>query len=128
MAVAVGVVVPLTFNDAWSTADPGGENAHLMAIPFGPVPDQDMLMNMMVFFTLPCGLVVTFCHIYVYSVANRHAKAIKRDDGARDRMKMSASYKMATTTATEAAAVIGVEAATSGNGNYLSIPLGGINR
>ena len=121
----MGVVVPLTFNDAWSTVG-HGDNAHLMAIPFGPVPDQDMLMNMMVFFTLPCGLVVTFCHIYVYSVANRHAKAIKRDDGARDRMKMSASYKMATTTATEAAAVIGMEA--TGNGNYLSIPLGGINR
>ena len=37
------------------------------------------------------------CHLYVYIVASRHAKAIKRDNSVNDRMKTSVSYKMTTT-------------------------------
>ena len=38
-----------------------------------------------------------FCHLYVYIVASRHAKAIKRDNSVNDRMRTSVSYKMTTT-------------------------------
>lgn len=37
------------------------------------------------------------CHLYVYIVASRHAKAIKRDNSVNDRMRTSVSYKMTTT-------------------------------
>ena len=113
VAVMVGVVVPVAFYNAWSDVP---------VIPFGP-ENPAMQVHLMFFFTLPCCLVVTFCHIYVYSVANRHAKAIKRDDaGVRDRMRMSeaAHYKMPTN-ASEAAVTIGPEAV---KGNYLTIPMG----
>lgn len=56
-----------------------------------------MQMALMVFFTLPCGLCVTLCHIYVFIVANRHKNAIKRDNIVRDRMMNSASFKLTTT-------------------------------
>ena len=113
VAVMVGVVVPVAFYNAWSDVP---------VIPFGP-ENPTIQVHLMAFFTLPCCLVVTFCHIYVYSVANRHAKAIKRDDaGVRDRMRMSeaAHYKMPTN-ASEAAVTIGPEAV---KGNYLTIPMG----
>ena len=115
VASMVGVVVPLASENAWSGDVP--------IIPFGP-ENKELLRNLMAFFTLPCGLIVTFCHIYVYSVANRHAKAIKRDGhhGVRDRMKMSeAAHYMMPQNTSEAVVTVGTEAAKPGN--YLTIPI-----
>ena len=115
MSIIIGVVVPLTLNPTWSQ----GDFANFMIIPLGPTPEVKMQIGLLIFFTLPCGLIVTFCHVYVYTVANRHANAIKRDNSVRERMMTSASYKLTTTSE---AVVFGMEAAARTN-NYLTIPL-----
>ena len=113
ISILVGVIIPLTFNITWNS----GNFHYFMALPFGPTPESKIQLGLLVFFTLPCGLLVIFCHIYVYNVANRHAKAIRRDDSVRDRMMSSPNYRL--TVSSEAGVMIGMEAAVS---NYLTIP------
>ena len=74
-------------------------------------------------FTLPCGLIVLFCHIYVFIVASRHAKAIKRENSVNDRMRTSVSCKP--TSSSEAHLKQAAEiptAKTSSTMTYLTIP------
>ena len=68
---------------------------------------------------MPCGLMVTFCHIYVYIVATRHARAIKKEPSVNDRMRPSATYKITTTSED---AVLKVEVIPNVKTTYLTIP------
>ena len=69
-----------------------------MMIPLGLGAKPLLQSYLIASFTLPCGLIVALCHFYVYTVASKHAKAMKRDDSVNDRMQRnSASYKLATT-------------------------------
>ena len=89
ISTMVGIMFPLTLNETWSA----GNFHYFMALPYGPTPEARLQMGMLAFFTLPCGLLVGFCHLYVYNVAKRHAKAIRREDSVRDRMMTSANYR-----------------------------------
>lgn len=93
IATIIGILLPLTVFHIFTDHI---KDEALLLVPLGPSPERSMQISLLVFFTLPCGLTVSFCHMYVYSVASRHAKAIKREGSVRDRMA-SASYKLTTT-------------------------------
>jgi hypothetical protein len=105
VALIIGVLLPVTALHVMSTSTVVSKTvASRLVVPFGGPPDKAMQISLMVFLTLPCGLLVSVCHMYVYSVASRHAKAIRREGSVRDRMRTT-SYKL-TTTADNAAVVL----------------------
>lgn len=119
LGIILGVVLPLT------TLNISHSDLFIL-LPLGLCRQSEMHMAILVFFTVPCGLFVTLCHIYVYMVANRHANAIKRDSYVRERMMTSASYKMTTTSFEQPQppkVVIGMEPIVNKNSNYLTIPI-----
>lgn len=124
LGIILGVVIPLTTSKI-------SHSDLFILLPLGLCRQNEMHMAILVFFTVPCGLFVTLCHIYVYMVANRHANAIKRDSYVRERMMTSASYKMTTTSiehptaaaSTAPNVLIGMEPIVNKNSNYLTIPI-----
>lgn len=97
LSVTIGVVIPITGYDFLNDSLNEGDYFSYLLIPLGLGPKPLLQSYLMALFTLPCGLTVAFCHFYVYTVASRHAKAMKRDDSVNDRMRNSASYKLTTT-------------------------------
>ena len=97
LSVIIGVIIPIATFDILHDSINEGDYFSYMLIPLGLGPKPLLQSYLMASFTLPCGLTVTLCHFYVYTVASKHAKAMKRDDSVNDRMRNSASYKLATT-------------------------------
>ncbi len=111
IAFVISVIVPLTVFHSMTTLPQTASKVGLWT--FGAT-DPRMQISLLLFFTLPCGLGVSVCHAYVYSVASRHAKAIKRDGSVRERMS-STAYKLT-------AVVINNCETEKHSGNHLTIP------
>ena len=97
LSIVLGVILPIVNFDILYDSINEGDSLSYMVIPLGLGPKKRIQSYFMAFFTLPCGLLVALCHLYVFSVATKHAKAMRRDDSVHDRMRHSASYKLTTT-------------------------------
>ena len=122
LSITLGVILPIATFDILIDSINEGNPLSYMVIPLGLGTNKKLQSYLMAFFTLPCGLLVAFCHLYVYSVASKHAKAMRRDDSVHDRMRNSASYKLTTTS--EVVALNGGFAMpiTVQANNFLTIP------